>query len=268
MNRVKIGRYELLGSLGRGGFGNVYKAKSGNGELYALKILNPERINKPEIVSLFLNEATILSRLDHKNICRFIEYFVNGPEYVIVLEFIEGVDLKEYMQIYPGNLIPFEQAKDIARECLSAFQYAFDMGILHRDIKPSNIMIERGGRSVLMDFGTAVEFTENIQHDTGRNISASYCAPERFKLPGNYDVRSDIYSLGMVFYELFTGRLPFNTDSIPEVTSWHLNEKAIPADAFNPSLSKEISRAIKIAMEKRPEERFNDFMEFKNALGF
>ncbi|GEM_PF-3030896 len=268
MTSVKIGRYELIGSIGRGGFGHVYKAKNLDGNLYALKIVNPDLIKNPAIINLFLNEAKILSRLDHKNICRFVEYFVHGPEYVIVMEYIDGVDLKELMQTQPGSLIPFEKAKVIACDCLGALQYAFDMGILHRDIKPSNIMIENRGRSVLMDFGTAVEFTDRIQIDTGRNISASYCAPERFKRPDKYDVRSEIYSLGMLFYELFTGRLPFSTESIPDITSWHLNEKALPADACNPYLSKEISWAINIALEKNPEERFNDFMEFKKALGF
>jgi serine/threonine-protein kinase len=268
MNRVKIGRYELIGSLGRGGFGNVYKAKTRDGELYALKVLNPELINNIEIVSLFLNEATILSRLDHKNICKFIEYFADGPEYIIVLEFIEGVDLKELMRMHPLNRIPFKKAMYIAAECLDAFQYAYEMGILHRDIKPSNIMIENSGRSVLMDFGTAVEFYNKTQRDIEKNISASYCAPERFKGANRYDIRSDIYSLGMVFYELFTGRLPFNTDSIPEIILWHHNETALPADACNPSLTREISGAIRIALEKRPEGRFNDFTSFKKALGF
>jgi serine/threonine-protein kinase len=268
MNRIRIGRYEIIGSLGRGGFGSVYKAKNRDGALFALKILNPALINNQEIVSLFLNESEMLSRLDHKNICRFIEYFSDGPEYVIVLEFIEGVDLKELMQIQPGSLIPFEQAKTIACECIDAFQYAYEKGILHRDIKPSNIMIEKSGRSVLMDFGTAVEFTEKREHISSRNISASYCAPERFKMPGIYDVRTEIYSLGMVFFELFTGMLPFKADSIPEITSWHLNEIPVLADTVNPSLSPAITRAIKIALEKRPEGRFNDFNAFKKALGF
>jgi serine/threonine protein kinase len=265
---VKIGKYELLGSLGRGGFGTVYKAKTGEGQIYALKVLNPFLIDNSEIVTLFLNEAAILSRLDHKNICKLIEYFAHGPEYVIVLEYIEGIDLKELMQMHPGNLLPYEQAKNIATECLVAFQYAYEMGILHRDIKPSNIMIDKAGKSILMDFGTAVEFTEKIEYESGRNISASYCAPERFKRHDKYDIRSDIYSLGMVFYELFTGRLPFNIDSIPKITSWHINEIPLPADTYNPALPLAITGAIKTALEKAPEKRFNDFMEFKKALGF
>jgi eukaryotic-like serine/threonine-protein kinase len=269
MNKVKIGRYELTGSIGRGGFGNVYKAKTHDGHhYYALKILNPILINNPEIVKLFLNEAAILSALDHKNICRFIEYFSDGPDYVIVLEYIDGVDLKELMQTQPGNLIPFEQAKVIASECLDAFQYAYEKGVLHRDIKPSNIMIDRSGKSIIMDFGTAVEFTGKTHHGTGRLISASYCAPERFEQTDKYDIRSDIYSLGMVFYELFTGKLPFSTGSIPKIRSWHLNEIPLPADTHNPSLSPTISGAIKTALEKAPEKRFTDFMEFKKALGF
>jgi eukaryotic-like serine/threonine-protein kinase len=268
MNKVKIGKYKLTGSLGRGGFGNVYKAKTHDGRIYALKILNPLLINNPDIVRLFLNEAAILSKLDHKNICKFIEYFTHGPEYVIVMEYIDGVDLKELMQMHPGNLILFDQAKVIASECLCAFQYAYEMGILHRDIKPSNILIDRNGRTLLMDFGTAVEFTEKIAYESGRNISASYCAPERFKKPDRYDVRSEIYSLAMVFYELFTGRLPFSSDNIPEITAWHLNEIPLPADTHNPSLSSGITGAIKTALEKAPEKRFIDFVEFKKALGF
>ncbi len=268
MNKVLIGKYELTGSLGRGGFGNVYKAKTYDGHIYALKILNPVLINNPEIINLFLNEAAILSRLDHKNICRFIEYFSDGPVYVIVLEYIDGVDLKELMQIESGSLIPFEQSKAIACECFDAFQYAYEKGILHRDIKPSNIMIDRNGRTILMDFGTAVEFTDKIEYAEGSRISAAYCPPERFNRSGKYDIRSDIYSLGMLFYELFTGRLPFNTDSIPEITAWHQHEIPVPADTFNPSLSPLISRAIKRALEKKPDKRFKDFFTFKKAMGF
>lgn len=268
MNKVKIGKYEILGSLGRGGFGNVYKAKTHNGQVVALKILNPLLVGNPDIVNLFLNEAAILSRLDHKNICHLIEYFADGAEYVIVMEYIDGIDLKELMQMHPFNLLPFEQSKDIACDCINAFQYACEQGILHRDIKPSNIMIESSGRGILMDFGTAVEFNDKPKYDDGRIISASYCAPERFKPSDKYDIRSDIYSLGMVFYELFTGRLPFTTDSIPEITSWHLNEIPLPADTFNPSISPVITGAIKIALEKEPEKRFPDFISFKRALGF
>jgi eukaryotic-like serine/threonine-protein kinase len=268
MNKIKIGRYDLTGSLGRGGFGSVYKAKTGDENIYALKILNTLLVNNPDIVTLFLNEAAILSKLDHTNICKFIEYFPHGPEYVIVMEYIDGMDLKELMQLHPSNLIPFERARVIASECLGAFQYAYEKGILHRDIKPSNIMIDSTGRSILMDFGTAVEFTGKITPDTGKNISASYCAPERFKGQDKYDIRSDIYSLGMVLYELFTGRLPFDRDSIPEIQSWHLKEIPPPADSYNTSLPSAITGAIKIALEKAPEKRFNDFMEFKKALGF
>ncbi|NLA76141.1 MAG: serine/threonine protein kinase [Deltaproteobacteria bacterium] len=265
MNQAAIKNYELTGSLGRGGFSSVFKARSTEGQVYALKVLNKSLTNNPQLVKLFLNEAAILSRLEHKNICRLIECFSNGPEHVIVLEFIEGADLRELMQAQ--SPVPFKQAKDIACDCLAALQYAYEKGILHRDIKPSNIMIDRAGRTVLMDFGTSVAFSEIIPNNTGRIISAAYCAPERFNGPDRHDIRSDIYSLGMVFYELFTGRLPFNREDIPDITAWHLKEVPLPADACNPSLSPEISGAIKTALEKRPEDRFTDFNAFKTALG-
>ena len=266
MQENKIGDYELLGSLGRGGFGNVYKAKTIDGDIVALKRLNPHLLDNPDIVRRFLNEANILSKLKHSNICRLIEFFPDGPDYTIVLEHIDGMDLKKMMQKHPDNMIPFERAIKIAGECISAFQYAYENGILHRDIKPSNIMIAKNGQSKITDFGTAVTEWEEAALDANGMMSASYSAPERFSTEKNIDVRSDIYSLGIVFYELFTGKLPFDAIDVSEIISWHVNNTPLPADFYNPCLPPEITCAIKTSLEKKPENRFKDFSELKKAM--
>jgi len=268
MKRNKIGKYELLGSLGRGGFGNVYKAKTDDGALFAIKVLNHYLKDYPEIVQSFFHEANILSTLNHTNICKLVDYFPDGPDYAIVLEYIDGVNLKEFMHMQPDNLIPFDQAIKIARECISAFQYAYEKGIIHRDIKPSNIMINHKGKSIITDFGIAVFISDKAEYEANGMISAAYSAPERFgEETGAGDIRSDIYSLGIVFYEIFTGRLPFNLNSRPEIKKWHQRGIALPADAHNPTLAASITAAIKTAIEKKSEKRFKDFLAFKCAMG-
>ena len=268
MKRNKIGKYELLGSIGRGGFGNVYKATTEGGALFAIKVLNHYLKDHPIIVQRFFHEANMLATLNHKNICRLVDFFPDGPDYAIVLDYIDGVDLKAFMHMQPDTLIPFDQAVKIATECISAFQYAYEKGIIHRDIKPSNIMIDHMGKSIITDFGIAVSVSDEAGYDVNGMISAAYSAPERFREDiGVDDIRSDIYSLGIVFYELFTGRLPFDLNSRPEIKTWHQRGTALPADIYIPSLPASITASIKTAIEKKPEKRFKDFLAFKRALG-
>lgn len=266
MKRDRIGKYELLGSLGRGSFANVYKAKNNDGAIVALKILNGYLLDHPDIIQRFIHEADMLSKLYHPGICRLRDFFYDGTDYAIVLDYIDGEDLKEFMHRYPDNLVPFEHAVKIAGECLSALQYAHEKRVLHRDIKPSNIMIDTNGKSIITDFGTAVSLEEKINSDDNRIMSVSYSAPERIIRENKADVRSDIYSLGMVFYQLFTGGLPFDTNSVPEIKSWHIHNTPLPPDVHIPSLPTKITHAIKKSLEKKPENRFHDFPAFKSAM--
>jgi len=266
MNKNKIGKYEVLGTLGMGGYGNVYKAVSSDGNIVALKTVNPHLSDNSEIKNKFFNEAKILSKLNHPNIGKLIDFFMDDTDCVIVMEYIDGTDLKELMIQEPDNLLPLKQAIKIAGQCLSAFQYAYDMGVLHRDIKPSNIMIDKSGRSIITDFGTAVFIDDASDDNAARMLSTAYSAPERFSRAEKGDIRSEIYSMGMVFYELFTGRKPFNFTSRAEIESWHLNEVPVPVNRLNSSLSSKITAAVKTALEKKPENRFKDFLEFKNAM--
>ena len=267
MGKDKTEKYELLSSLGMGGFGNVYKAASDDGSIVAIKKLNPYLLDNPHIIKKFFHESEILSKLNHPNICRLIDFFSDKSSYIIVMEYIDGFDLKELMFQEPGNLLPYKQAIYIADQCLGALQYAYENGVLHRDIKPSNIMIDKNRKSIITDFGIAVIISDESQTRTTEILSPAYSPPERFRPLEKIDVRSDIYSLGMVFYEMFTGRKPFDTAIRSEIESWHINEKPLPVNRLNSSIPLKICAAINTSLEKNPENRFKDFFEFRKAMG-
>lgn len=268
MIKAKIDKYELLGSLGMGGFSSIYKAVSGDGNIVALKKLNSHLLDNPKIIDKFFHEAKILSKLNHPNICRLLDFFAEDPDYIIIMEYIDGIDLKELMLDEPDKPLQFRQSKKIANQCLGALQYAYEKGILHMDIKPSNIMIDKSGNSIIMDFGIAKNIGDRSNDDAHKMLSAAYSSPERFGQAGTVDIRSDIYSLGMVFYELFSGKKPFCVTDQSEIESWHMNGIPLPVKSINSLITPEITAAIKTALEKKPENRFKDFLEFKKAMGF
>ena len=262
----KIGDYEVITSLGRGGFGSVWKATTNDGAtIVAIKVLNPQALDNERVVKKFFHEAMILAKLDHPNITKLLEFFPDGNNYAIVMEYVEGIELKQHLQQQNG-LMPFAQAFKVAKQTLDAFQYANEHGILHRDIKPGNIMLDKNGDSKIMDFGIA-KISTTATHDTAaKMLSVHYTPPERFDPSKSIDARSDIYSLGLVFYEMFAGRRPFMVDETSQVMFCHLNEIPDPPQKYAESLDPRISNAILKALEKNPDDRFNDFREFSKAL--
>lgn len=260
-----VGDYTIISSLGKGGFGSVWKAKATDDTIVALKILNPQALENKKVVKKFFHEAMILAKLAHPNITKLIEFFPDGENYAIVMEYVEGVELKKILQQHNGPL-PFDQAYHIARQSLDAFQYAHENGILHRDIKPGNIIINNNGDAKLMDFGIA-KMSSTASHDTAASmLSINYVPPERFDKSKEVDTRSDIYSLGLVFYEMFAGRRPFDATETSEIMFCHINQIPEPPDKYAKSLPHNISEAISKSLEKDPDDRFNDFRQFSNAL--
>jgi len=267
MTEEKVGDYEIIGSLGRGGFGSVYKARAPSGNIVAMKVLNPQVLDNQKVVKKFFHEAMILAKLDHPNICQLIEFFPDSDNYAIVMEYVPGTELKELMKEQENGLLPFDHAFRIAKQSLDAFQYAHEAGILHRDIKPANIMIDQNGNCKIMDFGIA-KMAGAATHDTAASmLSVHYTPPERFDPSGTVDSRSDVYALGLVFYELFAGRKPFEADETSQIMFWHLNEIPESPDEYVEGLPKEVSDAINIALEKDPDDRYQDFREFSDAMG-
>ncbi len=261
----QCGDYRIFRSLGRGGFGSVWAAETRDGTKVALKILNPLVLQYEKVVRKFFDEALILAKLDHPNITKFLDFFPVGNNYALAMEYIEGIELKERLAQHEGPL-PAEHACTLARQTLEALQYAYENGILHCDIKPGNIMIDHNGDAKLMDFGVASLSTVAAQDTVGRMRSVSYMPPERFDQRQPIDSRSDIYSLALVFYEMFAGRRAFNATDTSGIMFCHLEETPAPADTFAHGLPREISRAIAKALEKKPEDRFPDFRTFCQAM--
>ncbi|MCF8078230.1 MAG: SUMF1/EgtB/PvdO family nonheme iron enzyme, partial [Desulfobacterales bacterium] len=227
--------------------------------------LNPQVLDNQKVVKKFFHEAMILAKLDHPGITRLLEFFPDGNNYAIVMEYVEGVELKKILQQQKG-LLPFDIAMKIAKQVLDAFQYAMQNGILHRDIKPGNIMIDKHGNAKIMDFGIA-KMSSTASHDTAASmLSVHYTAPERFDQSREVDARSDIYSLGLVLYEMFAGRRPFSATETSQIMFSHLNEIPDSPSKFVHSLPPTVSGAILKALEKDPEDRFQDFGEFSRAL--
>jgi len=255
MINKQIGDYEVFAALGKGGFGSVWKAKSAN----------PQALDNQKVVEKFFHEAMILAKLDHPSITKLMEFFPDGNNYAIVMEYVEGVELKKLLQLQKG-LLPFNHAYSIAMQTLDAFQYAHENGILHRDIKPANIMIDKSGCAKIMDFGIA-KMSSTASHDTAASmLSVHYTPPERFDKSREIDQRSDLYALGLVFYEMFAGRRAFSATETSQIMFSHLNEIPDPPGNFSKDLPPQISQAISKALEKDPEDRFNDFQEFKEAI--
>lgn len=260
----KIGRYETFSKLGRGGFGSVWKAVGPNGEIVAIKLLNPENLEDDRAVRKFFHEAIILSHLNHQNITRFIDFFPKEKNYVIVMDFVEGTDLKTLLKRQQGPL-SFDLACRVASQVLEAFHFAHGKGIIHRDIKPENIILDQENNAKIMDFGIAKMSSAATQKTAFSMISPLYTPPERFDRSSKVDVRSDIYSLGLVFYEIFTGKHPIRETNPSKIIFAHINQLFDPPEQYA-ELPHSMSQAILKALEKNPEDRFKDFAEFKQAF--
>ena len=213
---TKIGRYRVIRLLGKGGFGRVYLAHDDElDRAVAIKVPNFERIAAPEDLESYLTEAKILARLEHPNIVPVYDAgrAEDGLCYV-VSKFLQGSDLKERMlQGRP----PFQESADLVAAVADALHYAHTKGLVHRDIKPANILLDERGKPCVADFGLALR-DEDFGKGGGMAGTPVYMSPEQARGEGHrVDGRSDIFSLGVVFYELLTARRPFKGDSIADL---------------------------------------------------
>ena len=253
----QIGKYQLRKVLGKGASGTVYLAlDTFSGADVALKVLDPKIVSSPDfdrtITNQFLNEASLAGKLAHPHIASILEASVSEDSGYIVLEYVPGGDLSQYAS--PGNLLSPEDAIQVAFKSCGALDYAFRQGIVHRDIKPANIMVVSGTNIKVADFGAAYlrQAPETQIADIG---SPSYMSPEQVRREplGHH---SDMYALGVVLYQLFTGHRPFTAGSIQELLAKILAEAPRPPSALRPGLSKDIDRIILQMLCKTPAERF------------
>ena len=264
----KIGKYNILSELGQGASAVVYLAEDTfNDRKVALKLarsdagMGEEEAKRFE--KLFLNEASLAGKLNHPNIVSVFDAVVEGDQRYIVMEYVPGGSLKKFCT--ETNLLPLRQAVLVIFKMCRALDYAFQNGVIHRDIKPANILLAERDDIKISDFGTAkISQSEHTQID-GFLGSPAYMSPEQIneQAPG---VQSDIYSLGVVMYELLTGRLPFRAENAVSMINKILSEEPHPIEKLRPDLPPKLPEIVKRAMHKDPKVRYTSWFEMASEL--
>lgn len=263
-----ISNYRIISKIGEGGMGIVYLAEHITlKRKAAVKALNPLLSQNEQIKARFVNEAVTLSKLNHQSIVVLYDFISSGKQLFLIMEYAEGFTLSDIIE--KNGAIQENQALRIFHEILNGFEYAHSKGIVHRDIKPSNIIIDNNGNPKILDFGIAKILDSDTRiTKTGMKLgSVIYMSPEQI-LGKSIDYRSDIFSLGTTFFEMLTGKLPFDTttNSEFEIQSKIVEGNFKPIRTLNPDISEKVQNAINIATSKNPEDRFRSCTDFRNYL--
>ena len=264
-----LGPFQIKWEIGRGGTAIVYRATdTRSGQDVALKILPPAIATDQIFLKRFIKEGKSATRLRHENIVSTYEAGEIDGVYYIAMELITSGTLAE-MSSKRDQLLPIDENINILSQIARALDFAHSQGFLHRDVKPSNILMGEDGRVLLTDFGTAKEMvTDNtILTATGQRIGTpSFMSPEQ--ISGDYpvDYRSDVYSLGVLAYKLFTGRLPFTGSSQTELLYKIVYETSISPDILNPELPPNVVHNLKRALAKDPAQRYESAGQFIAAM--
>jgi serine/threonine-protein kinase len=259
-----IGKYRVEDRLGRGGMGTVYRAvdETLHREV-AIKVLNAE-LNDPEVARRFRAEAITVARLSHPGIATIYELFQHDGQWLMVMEFVRGETLERLVERM-GSLSP-QRAAELCMQSLAALAHAHSMGVVHRDLKPANLMITENGSVKIMDFGIArVAGTEHLTNAGYMMGTPAYMAPEQVR-GHEIDARADLYAMGVVFYRLTTGRLPFKGETPFAMAQSQVNDQPTPIGLFRTDLPAWVEQILSRALAKAPELRFQSAVEFHEAL--
>ncbi|MEG2436107.1 MAG: Stk1 family PASTA domain-containing Ser/Thr kinase [Ruthenibacterium sp.] len=250
------GRYQIKEMIGSGGMANVYKALDlKENRLVAVKILREDCMDNEDLVRRFKNESKAISVLNHPNIVKVYDVSVSDKLQFIVMEYVDGITLKDYME-YRKEPLTYKETLHFITQTLLALQHAHQKGIVHRDIKPQNIMLLADGNIKVMDFGIARFSRSENQTMTDKAIgSVHYISPEQAK--GDVtDSKADIYSVGVMMYEMLSGRLPFESDNAVSVAIKQISDTPTPIRTINSAVPEALAAITEKAMAKEPRERY------------
>src|SRR5438874_8184893 len=254
LNTLFDGRYRIVRKLGTGGMANVYLAEDEVlGRRVAIKILNDRHAGDDQFVERFRREAKNAASLSHPNIVSIYDRGEAEGTYYIAMEYLDGRSLKEL--IVARGPAPVNVAIDYARQILAAIRFAHRHGIVHRDIKPHNVLVDAEGRVKVTDFGIARAGTSQMTEAGSIVGTAQYLSPEQAR-GTSVDQRSDVYSLGIVLYELLTGTVPFNGDTPVEIAMKHLSQSPEPPTHLRPELPRDLDLLVTRALAKDPDDRY------------
>lgn len=262
-----VGAYRILEELGRGGMGTVYRAvHTSQGYYVALKVLAPELAHNTDFARRFPREMEVMHQLNHRHIVRLVDAGQAPGVLYMAMELMEAGSLDR--RLANGQALDLPSVVSILRQIASALDYAHQRQIIHRDVKPSNILFARDGRAVLTDFGIAkvVGQTTSLTQ-TGSIIGTpEYVSPEQAQGTKDLDGRSDIYSLGVVAYQMLTGRVPFRRENTWATLLAHIKEPPPPLRHWNPRIAPEVERAVLRSLAKAPSQRYASADQFVQAL--
>jgi tetratricopeptide (TPR) repeat protein/predicted Ser/Thr protein kinase len=266
--RVLGNRYEILSVLGQGGMGAVYKVRDREiNSLAALKVIRPEMASRPEVLQRFKQELILARQVTHKNVIRIHDLGEADGVKFITMDYVEGRDLSSL--IHERGKFPPEEAAGIIAQICRALEAAHSEGVVHRDLKPPNVMIDTQGRVKVMDFGIArsTEATGGMTQTGAMLGTPEYMSPEQAK-GQHVDARSDLFSLGIIFYEMLIGKTPFHADSVMATIFRRTQEKARPPLELDGSIPQQINDVVVKCLATDREDRFQSAGEILAALGY
>jgi tRNA A-37 threonylcarbamoyl transferase component Bud32 len=264
-----LGKYRLVARLGRGGMAEVYKAyQPGLDRYVGIKVLHAHLVDDQDFINRFEREALAIGKLRHPNIVQAVDFDRDGETYFMAMEFIDGPTLKDEIKARKATNQPFtsEEISRIFTALCGAIDYAHSRGMVHRDIKPANVMINDEGQVVLTDFGIARIMGATQYTQTGAlSGTPAYMSPEQGQGERG-DERSDIYSIGVMLYEMLTGIVPYDADTPFAVIMKHISEPLPLPSKINPDVPEPVERVILKSMSKDPDDRYQTGGELARAL--
>jgi len=266
IGQILGGRYRLIELLGQGGMATIYRATdTGLSRDVALKLLRPEYLRDPDFSSRFRHEAQAAASLSHPNVVTVHEVGLHEGYVFLAMEFVQGITLKQLVQ--GKGALPLEVGLRIAKQTCAGLTAAHEQGVVHRDVKPQNIILTPTSEVKIMDFGIARPL--NVQGVTATGLvigTPQYMSPEQAQGKQDVDERSDIYSTGVVFYEMFTGVLPFRADTPLAIAMKHVQEEPVPPRSVLATLPEPLDAVILRCLKKDRAHRYQKMVDLHADL--